>query len=103
MKKLSKRSKQFIELFLKMDDMKYVSLSKHDVRILYDIYKKSIKEYLVLDDEIRVLTNLINDVKEDLINTKRINNHFKDKYNNELINVDIDHIDYLINKLEKGE
>ena len=44
MKKLSKKSIDFIELFLSLDDMERVSLSKHDVRILYDYYKNAIKE-----------------------------------------------------------
>ena len=50
MKKLSKRSINFIELFLKMKDMKYVSLTKHDVKILYDYYKNAIYEINRLDE-----------------------------------------------------
>ena len=50
MKKLSKKSIDFIELFLKMNDMKYVSLSKHDVEILYDYYNKAIFEINRLEE-----------------------------------------------------
>lgn len=117
MKKLSKRATEFIKLFLSMRDMKYVSLKKHDVRILYDIYEKSIKQYISYEDEIDMLSkdnnkkeklilkyeDIINAVKQDLVNTKKLNNHFKDKHNNELINVDIDHIDYLIKIMETKE
>lgn len=54
MKKLSKKSVDFIKLFLKIDDMKYISLSKHDVRILYDFYNNAL-------NEIKRLDNLLNE------------------------------------------
>lgn len=50
MKKLSKRSIDFIEMFLKMNDMKYVSLSKHDVKILYEYYNKAIYKIMELEE-----------------------------------------------------
>ena len=53
MKKLSKKSIDFIELFLKMNDMKYVSLSKHDIKILYDYYNKAIFEINRLEEILR--------------------------------------------------
>lgn len=53
MKKLSKKSIDFIELFLKTNDMKYVSLSKHDVKILYEYYNKAIYKIMELEDLIK--------------------------------------------------
>lgn len=52
MKKLSKRSVDFIELFLSLDDMNRVSLTKHDVKILYDYYKNAIFEINRLEEEL---------------------------------------------------
>ena len=52
MKKLSKRSVDYIELFLTLDDMKRVSLTKHDVKILYGYYKNAIFEINRLEDEL---------------------------------------------------
>lgn len=51
MKKLSKKSIDYIELFLSLEDMDRVSLSKHDVKILYDYYKNAIYEINRLEDE----------------------------------------------------
>lgn len=50
MKKLSKKSIDFIELFLSLDDMQLVSLTKHDVKILYDYYNNAINEINRLDE-----------------------------------------------------
>ena len=52
MNKLSKRSIDFIELFLSLNDMNRVSLTKHDVKILYDYYKNAIFEINRLEDEL---------------------------------------------------
>jgi hypothetical protein len=52
MKKLSKRSMDFIELFLSLNDMERVSLTKHDVKILYDYYKNAIYEINRLENEL---------------------------------------------------
>lgn len=52
MNKLSKKSIDFIELFLKLEDMNRISLSKHDVKILYDYYKNAIFEINRLEDEL---------------------------------------------------
>lgn len=52
MNKLSKRSIDFIELFLSLNDMDRVSLTKHDVKILYDYYKNAIFEINRLEDEL---------------------------------------------------
>ena len=51
MNKLSKRSIDFIELFLSLNDMNRVSLTKHYVKILYDYYKNAIYEINRLEDE----------------------------------------------------
>lgn len=51
MKKLSKKSIDYIELFLSLEDMDRVSLTKHDVKILYDYYKNAIYEINKLEDE----------------------------------------------------
>jgi len=48
MKKLSKRSTEFIEMFLKMD-VNYATFSKHDIKILYDYYKNALVEINRLD------------------------------------------------------
>lgn len=50
--KLSKRSMGYIELFLSLEDMDRVSLSKHDVKILYDYYKNAIYEINRLEYEL---------------------------------------------------
>lgn len=52
MKKLSKKSIDFIELFLSLNDMKRVNLTKHDVKILYGYYKNAIFEINRLEDEL---------------------------------------------------
>lgn len=52
MNKLSKKSIDFIELFLSLNDMDCVSLTKHDVKILYDYYKNAIYEINRLEDEL---------------------------------------------------
>ena len=52
MKKLSKRSIDFIELFLSLDNMERVSLTKHDIKILYYHYKNAIFEIGRLEDEL---------------------------------------------------
>lgn len=52
MNKLSKKSIDFIELFLSLNDMNRVSLTKHDVKILYDYYKNAIFEINRLEDEL---------------------------------------------------
>ena len=49
MKKLSKRSIEFIELIMKLD-VDYARLSKHDIKILYDYYKNAIVEINRLDE-----------------------------------------------------
>ena len=48
MKKLSKRSIEFIELIMKLD-VDYARLSKHDIKILYDYYKNALVEINRLD------------------------------------------------------
>lgn len=52
MNKLSKKSIDFIELFLSLNDMNRISLTKHDVKILYDYYKNAIYEINRLEDEL---------------------------------------------------
>lgn len=61
------------------------------------------EEYKLQKDKIDRLNCAMNKVKVDLKNTKKINNHFKDKWGNEFVNIDIDHIDYLINILKENE
>ena len=51
MEKLSAKSIEKIELFLYMEDMNYISLSKHDMELLYNIYNKSVMELLDLEQE----------------------------------------------------
>lgn len=46
--------------------------------------------------------NNIKEVKEDLINVLRFNEHHKDKNGNNFVNLDVDHINYLIKLLEKS-
>ena len=51
MKKLSAKSIEKIELFLYMEDMNYISLSRHDMELFYSIYNKSVMELLDLEQE----------------------------------------------------
>lgn len=53
-------------------------------------------------EENKKLHSIIKEVIEDLNNTKRLNHHFKDGNENEYVNIDIDHIDYLVKALDKG-
>ena len=73
--------------------------------IMFDWYKEEIerqKEIIrQLDIKNLELTTIIKEVRQDLLNTKRLNKHIKDKYNNEYLNMDIEHIDYLIKILDK--
>lgn len=59
--------------------------------------------YYEKKEENEILKNNISSVIEDLVKTKIINNRFKNKNNNEFINIDIDHIDYLIMTLQSKE
>lgn len=52
MNKLSKKSIDFIELFLSLQNMDYVRLTKHDVKILYNYYKNAIYEINKLESEL---------------------------------------------------
>lgn len=62
-------------------------------------------EYLSLETAKRIkeLTDIINEVKLDIVKTKKVNNHSKDSRGNEFINVDIDHLDYWIKILEGSD
>lgn len=51
MQKLSDKSIKKIELFLYMKDMNYISLSRHDMKLLYRIYNIFIVETLELEQE----------------------------------------------------
>lgn len=51
MEKLSAKSIEKIELFLYMEDMNYISLSRHDMELFYSIYNKSVMELLDLEQE----------------------------------------------------
>lgn len=68
MEKLSAKSIEKIELFLYMEDMNYISLSKHDMELLYNIYNKSVMELLDLEQENQEL-------KQDIKNLVHIINH----------------------------
>lgn len=60
------------------------------------------KQYIeLLEKLIKEINNSINEVVDDLQKTIELNEHIKIG-NNELVQLDIDHIKYLINKL-KGE
>lgn len=63
MKKLSKRSENFIELALKLEDAGHIYLSKHDVKILYDYYKSSHFEIMKLENNWNELKEYIKDTK----------------------------------------
>ena len=71
----------------------------------YSIFKKledkEEVEMIYRDNDINYLKAIIKEVRQDLLNTKRLNKHIKDKYNNEYLNMDIEHIDYLIKILDK--
>lgn len=62
MKQLSNKSKKFIELALKLEDAKYISLSKHDVKMLYDHYKNSHFEIMKLENQLEVGEEQYNDL-----------------------------------------
>lgn len=42
-----------------MEDTGYIRLSKHDVKILYDIYNKSINEFLELENELKIMEKIL--------------------------------------------
>lgn len=65
MKKLSKRSENFIELALKLEDVGHISLSKHDVKILYNYYKNSHFEIMKLENQLEVGEEQYNDLVEE--------------------------------------
>ena len=71
------------------------------------IQQLKLKNQELLSDNVNIaelnikLLNRINEVIEDLERTLEVNKHYKDKYN-EWVNVDVDHIKYLLEKL-KGE
>jgi len=68
MKKISKKSNDFIKMFLTMEDMNYISITKHDLKILYNSYKKTIikdLDLLTLADMLRTL-DLEKNTKEDI-------------------------------------
>lgn len=71
MKKLSKRTCNFIETFFSMKDMQYISLKKHDVRILYDFYRKAINDYFSLERKIEILSREL-DNAEKIIKNKNL-------------------------------
>lgn len=45
-----------------MEDTGYIRLSKHDVKILYDIYNKSINEFLELENELKIMEKDIRNI-----------------------------------------
>ena len=64
MKKLSKKSTEFIELFFKLKDMDSITIKRHDMDILYSHYKYSWYEFNELDNKIEILNNRINNAIE---------------------------------------
>ena len=68
MKKLSKKSTEFIELFFKLKNMDSITIKRHDIDILYKHYKYSWYEFDKLDKEIERLNNIIKQTEEIILN-----------------------------------
>lgn len=76
-------------IFKKLEDKEEVEMIYRDNDIQY------------LEKELDKYKNVIDKIKEDLIKTKKYNTRYQDTYGNELIKVDIDHINYLLELLEE--
>ena len=63
MKKLSKKSTEFIELFFNLKNMDSITIKRHDMDILYSHYKYSWYEFNKFDNEIQRLNNIINQAR----------------------------------------
>ena len=68
MKKLSRKSTEFIELFFKLKNMDSITIKRHDMDILYSHYKYSWYEFYKLDNEVQRLNNIINQTEEIILN-----------------------------------
>jgi hypothetical protein len=64
-------------------------------------YDEVYSAYIIASQERYKYKNVIDKIKEDLIKTKKYNTRCQDTYGNELIKVDIDHINYLLELLEE--
>lgn len=58
------------------------------------------KKYKIMEENALTLAARIDKVVKDLIQTKQVNKKYTDSYNNTYLNIDVDHIDYLIDILE---
>lgn len=58
------------------------------------------KKYEIMKENALTLAARIDKVVKDLIQTKQVNKKYTDSYNNTYLNIDVDHIDYLIDILE---
>lgn len=58
------------------------------------------KKYKIMEENALTLAARIDKAVKDLIQTKQVNKKYTDSYNNTYLNIDVDHIDYLIDILE---